>query len=96
MSLRVRTYLKKREERNTLPKLTMGIWAGSFLMALYSGTLYTPTGGLGHGGIGNLGFVVVLGVFYVWRSSTLNKQLAELQKNFTAEDKQELLREIVG
>lgn len=93
---RVQAFLKKREARNALPMFTTGIWAGSFLMALYSGTLLSPTGGLGQGGKGNLAFVVVLAIFYIWRKSTLTKQMDELQKSFTPEDREELLREIVG
>jgi hypothetical protein len=93
---RVQTYLKKREARNALPMFATGIWAGSFVMALFSDTLLTPTGGLGRGGIGNLAFVIVLGIFYLWRKSTLTKQMDELLKSFTPEDKESLLREIVG
>jgi hypothetical protein len=65
-------------------------------MALYSGTLYTPSGSLGVGGKGNLAFVIVLAIFYAWRNSSLSRQLADLQKALTDEEKTELLREIVG
>jgi hypothetical protein len=93
---RVQAFLKKREALSALPKIATGIWAGSFLMALGSDTLLSPTGGLGKGGKGNLAFVLVLGAFYLWRKSALTKQMADLQKGFTAEDKETLLREIVG
>lgn len=95
-SERVDAFLKKRQARNTLPTITMAIWAGSFLMALFSGSLFNPDGSLGRGGIGNLGFVIVLAIFYVWRKSVLNKQLADIQKTLTPADKEALLREIVG
>jgi hypothetical protein len=93
---RVQAYLKKREARNALPMFLKGIWAGSFVMALYSDTLLSPTGGLGKGGQGNVAFIIVLCIYYLWRKSTLTKQMDELQKSFTPEDKEELLREIVG
>ena len=95
-SSRVQTYLKKRERRNVLPIFTTGVWAGSFIMALWSDTLLTPTGGLGKGGIGNLTFIVVLAIFYLWRKHTLTRQMDELLKTFTQEDREELLREVVG
>ena len=43
-----------------------------------------------------LAFIIVLGIFYLWRKSTLTKQMDELLKSFTAEDKEALLREIIG
>ena len=95
-STRVQTFLKKRNQRNALPLIIMGVWVGSFLMALASDTLLTVDGGLGKGGKGNLIFVIVLAVVYLVLKSVLNKQLAELQKGFTPEDRQALLREIVG
>jgi hypothetical protein len=91
---RVQAYLKKREARNALPMFVTGIWAGSFLMALYSDTLLVP-GGLGRGGKGNLAFIIVLAIFYLWRKSVLTKQMEELLKSFTPEDKELLLRDIV-
>ena len=95
-SARVQAFLKKREERTALPKIIMGVWVGSFLMALGSDTLLAPGGGLGKGGKGNLIFVIVLAIIYLVRKAMLNKQLAELQKGFTPEDRQALLHEIVG
>jgi hypothetical protein len=92
----IQDYLKKREARNSLPMLAMGIWAGSFIMALYSDTLLTFDGGLGRGGKGNLAFVVVLAAFYVWRKSVLTRQMNVLLSSFKPEDRDLLLREIVG
>ena len=65
-------------------------------MALYSDSLFTPTGGLGAGGKGNLAFVIVLGIFYIWRKNALTRQMNALAKQFTAEDKKAMLQEIVG
>ena len=56
-----------------------------------------PDGRIGViGGIGNLAFIIVLAVFYLWRKHVLTKQMDELLKTFTQQDKEELLREVVG
>jgi hypothetical protein len=51
---------------------------------------------LGRGGKGNLAFVVVLAAFYLWRKSALTRQMNALLSSFKPEDRDLLLREIVG
>ena len=95
-SARVQSFMKKREARQALPKITLGFWCGNFLMALFSRTLTTSEGGLGIGAITSIGLAVVLSIYYFWRNSVLTKQLDELRNGMTDEDKVALLRQIVG
>ncbi len=95
LSLRVQTFLKKREARSALPKILMGIWFGNFLMAAFTRTLTTPEGGVGIGTITSVALAVVLGIFFVWRLKQLSRQLEDVRKTLTAEDREALMREIM-